>query len=403
MNIHDLRQAQKIFDKRKFKEEQRHLNKLRVQFVKDFSLKNLESLSIDDFVVGRGQYTFCYRLERELDRLGRILGSPAKRYGVFYFKETREYKHTKIWGKNYSEAFENIRRAIIDLIKAGEKNNIEALVSSKISPMFKGKILSTYFPERYLNIFSDEHLNHYLTFFGRDFDINNDAVYKRDALILFKNEDSVMRTWDNQTFAKFLYSEYPKAPVRNEDSIPELKGYESIIFPCAPEIEEIKLTIINKIGFAEKSRASKASKKNYERENKRMKELGDRGEDIVKAFEKDRLTKEGNPKLAKKVERVSLKSDSYGYDILSFNQDGTERHIEVKATQSKAGTTDFFLTINELNTAKEDGETYFVYIVYEILTDKPKVWALKNPFINNQHGIKIEPVNYRVKVFTEKI
>ena len=30
--------------------------------------------------------------------------------------------------------------------------------------MFKGKILSTYFPERYLNIFSEEHLDHYPDF-----------------------------------------------------------------------------------------------------------------------------------------------------------------------------------------------------------------------------------------------
>lgn len=401
MNIHDLRQAQKTFDIRSFTKDRKELYRLREEFVKDYSINRLKRLNIDDYVIGKGNNSFCYRIERELDNLGSIRGSTAKKFGIFYNKETGQYKPSpNRWGKNDMGAYQNIRSAIIDLIEAGQHENMDAIISNKISPMFKGKILSTYYPDRYLNIFSGEHLNYYLTFFGLDFADFDDPIEKREALISFKNQDPVMKKWDLDSFAYFLYSVYPKALGKENDNDPELKDYEPYVFPFSPTVEEVNLTIVSKEEAESDSASLKNTKIDYERENKKMKLLGDRGEEIVKAFEIERLKKAGKNKLAKKIERVSLLSDSYGYDILSFNEDGTQRHIEVKATQSKAGTTSFFLTANELNTAKEEGEAYYIYMVYEILTGNPKVWILKNPFHINTPGIKIEPINYRVKINT---
>jgi len=42
------------------------------------------------------------------------------------------------------------------LLEAGRANNLEAIRQIEISPMFKGKILFLYYPERYLNVFSEE-------------------------------------------------------------------------------------------------------------------------------------------------------------------------------------------------------------------------------------------------------
>lgn len=399
MNIHDLRQAQKTFDIKKFKADRMAQYRLRQKFVNDYNVSSLKKLKLDDFVVGKGnQSSFCYRLERELDNLGSIRGSAAPKFGVYYNKDSGRYKNTKKWGENYKEAYKNIRSAIIDLIEAGQRADMGAIINNEISPMFKGKILATYYPDRYLNIFSGEHLNHYLTFFGLDFDDFDDPIEQRVALISFKNQDPIMKKWDLDSFAYFLYAVYPKAPGKEYDNDPILTDYEPFVFPFSPTVEEVNLTIISKEEGEADSPKSKHGKIDYERDNKKMKLLGDRGEDIVKDFEIDRLKKAGKNKLAKKVERVSLKSDSYGYDILSFNEDGTERHIEVKATQSKVGTVNFFLTANELNTAKEEGEKYYIYIVYEISTKNPKVWILKNPFNSESPGIKIVPVNFRVKI-----
>ncbi|NLB64607.1 MAG: DUF3883 domain-containing protein [Fibrobacter sp.] len=117
-------------------------------------------------------------------------------------------------------------------------------------------------------------------------------------------------------------------------------------------------------------------------------------------LEKSRLAKAGRNDLANKVERVSLTSDSYGYDIASFDEDGTERYIEVKATRSNVGVANFFFTANELRTAQET-KNYYIYMVYLVTTEEPKVWAIKNPFNpENENAIKT-PINYRVTINAE--
>lgn len=114
-------------------------------------------------------------------------------------------------------------------------------------------------------------------------------------------------------------------------------------------------------------------------------------------LEKSRLSKAGRNDLANKIERVSLTSDSYGYDIISFDDDGTKRYIEVKATRSNVGVANFFFTANELRAAQET-KNYYNYMVYEVTTDEPKVWAIKNPFNpENENAIKT-PINYRITI-----
>jgi hypothetical protein len=87
--------------------------------------------------------------------------------------------------------------------------------------------------------------------------------------------------------------------------------------------------------------------RDYEREARRFKLFGDRGEKIVIDMEKARLKAAGKDELSNKVEKA--KDDSDGFDIHSFEVDGRDKKIEVKATQARVGNVQFFLTANELN------------------------------------------------------
>ena len=406
MNLHDFRQAQANSSVTDAIEGRKQLNKLRAEFVKDFSLKHIAEMKIDEYVIGKGNETFCYRIERELDGLGRILGATAIKFGVYYgvAKGDDEYKYRhseKIWGSNHKIAFQNIRKALEELIVAGKNGDIETIVNSKLSTMFKGKILSTYYPERYLNIFSEDHLNYYITFFGLDSEdiIQSDPIQKREVLLAFKNKDKVMKSWPADVFSNFLYFTYPTWPYKKQkEENTEVKEYKQPEFPPAPKIEQIEQTILSPIFEHSESLSIKKSKPDYEKEQRLLKQLGDRGEEIVKRFEIERLQALGLHKQADKVERVSLQSDAYGYDILSFNDDKSERYIEVKATRAKPGTASFFLTLNELNTAKEKQENYYIYMVYDILSPNPKIWIIPNPFSPVNENVLMEPVNYRVTI-----
>lgn len=407
MNIHDLRQAQADFTKRidDILEGRKSFYKKRDAFTRHFSSKKIALLGIDEYVIGKGEHTFCRKIERDLDGLGRIIGATAFKFGVYFGKTESDpnfiYRNTKIWGDNPFEAHGNITQAILKLIEDGRKEDIQAIVKSKISPMFKGKILSTYYPERYLNVFSNDHLKYFLKSFDLDTrnSLNADPVVKREILLDFKNNDPVMRNWSADMFMIFLYEYYPKRPTEKQTvEIDLLEGYYNPDFPENPVASEIALNILPFIAPSPRAtNSNNNSKPDYEKINRLNKKLGDRGEKIVKDFEVKRLENLNKHDLAELVDRVSLKSDNLGFDILSFEEDGAERYIEVKATRSTVGDANFFLTINELKTAQEK-ENYYIYLVYEILSKEPKIWIINNPFNPENKNVNLEPINFKVSI-----
>jgi hypothetical protein len=373
-------------------------------------------MNINDYVAGidlpENGFNFCYTIERQLDGLGRIIGATAFKFGVYFGRtkndETYEYRFAEKYGNSYIEAFDNVKEAIIKLLIAGENETLDRIAENILSPMFKGKILSTYYPDRYLNIFSGDHLNYFLTQLDLDTEklISSDPVYKREALIEFKNQDNVMRNWSLDLFSNFVYSEYPGRPPKldqsSEDTADTFKDYRTPSFPPNPSPEFIELSILPSHNSTTKDRKTQGTKKrrlDYEKEAKNQKKLGDRGEKIVKDLEEKRLKQAGRNDLADNIERVSLKSDTYGYDILSFETTGEKRLIEVKATRSNVGTVNFFFTVNEFQTALEN-KNYFIYIVFNVTSELPKVWAIKNPFNPKNKYAIMTPINFRVTINT---
>ncbi len=226
MENNNLQKARDQFDKRKDEvlKSRKELYQLRSSFVNYFTKSKIENMQIDDYVAGvklpETGFNFCYGLERQLDGLGRIIGATAFKFGVYYGRiksdNNCKYRSAKKFGNSYQEAFSNVRYAILKLLNQDNRKDIDEIVNNPLSPMLKGKILSTYFPEKYLNIFSNDHLTYYLSHLNLATDslIKSDPVYKREELIAFKNKDSVMKNWSVDLFAVFLWSEYPGHPLQ---------------------------------------------------------------------------------------------------------------------------------------------------------------------------------------------
>lgn len=419
MNLQDLRQAQARYLKRidRVIEGRDNLHEIRSEFIKYFKYNDIRTMDVDEYVLGKtvpkDSYNFCYTLERELDGLGRIIGANAFKFGVYYGKTKSdpqiEYRFAKKFGNNDIVAFENVRTKILELLDAGAAGDLAAIANNKISPMFKGKILSTYYPDIYLNVFSPEHLNYFLVKLDLDTEwlIRADAVYKRNALVEFKNLDPIMGDWSVDIFSDFLYTEYPGRPITNgnvQQKTSILEDYEDPEFPPNPTASFIELNTIASTeakGTAPVSGKKEKGKKNYEKEARKLRKLGDRGEKIVMDLEAKRLRDGNREDLIEGIDRVSLKSDSYGYDILSFELDGRERYIEVKATTAKVGNANFFLSANELREA-EESDNYFIYMVYDVTSGYPKVWPIRNPFKSKNQSVKKTPVSYYININTSR-
>src|SRR5690606_19037395 len=90
----------------------------------------------------------------------------------------------------------------------------------------------------------------------------------------------------------------------------------------------------------------------------RNRALGKQGEELVLKHERIRLTAAGRDDLARKLEWTSeVHGDGAGYDIRSFNPDGTDRLVEVKTTNG-AALTPFFLSENERAFSNERPEAF---------------------------------------------
>lgn len=68
-----------------------------------------------------------------------------------------------------------------------------------------------------------------------------------------------------------------------------------------------------------------------------LERIGLRGESFVLDQEQQRLRSAGRPDLAERVEWVARSGSEDGFDISSFHDDGTPRHIEVKTTMRRRG------------------------------------------------------------------
>lgn len=124
---------------------------------------------------------------------------------------------------------------------------------------------------------------------------------------------------------------------------------------------------------------------------KEQKDLGDDGEELVKQFEINYLKAKDFNNLAAKVE---IMKDGVGYDILSFNIDGSKKYIEVKTTTSNKFTP-FFLSDNEFDFMKLNIGKYSIYRVFNYNTDYnfAEFYEIKG---NIDIQLLMKPTNYKV-------
>lgn len=109
----------------------------------------------------------------------------------------------------------------------------------------------------------------------------------------------------------------------------------------------------------------KPRKTNWLKREQSNRSLGEQGEEVVIQYERWRLIQAGKENLAEQVEWISKdQGDGAGFDILSRNDNGSDRYIEVKTT--KLGeTTPFYFTRNELAFSQENATAFFLYRLFK--------------------------------------
>jgi hypothetical protein len=155
-------------------------------FIKSFPIKDLKKLSLETYVVGFRSPTFCNFVESKTRYWASIQGGTAFKFGVYFGKvksdEGNKYRFTDKFGKTASSALEAVKVALLELVGEGGRDNpsFEVIDKNQLSPMFKAKILSLYFPDRFLAVCSPEHLDEMARELGFPEDLPSRLLKKRD-------------------------------------------------------------------------------------------------------------------------------------------------------------------------------------------------------------------------------
>ncbi len=124
------------------------------EFVTAFPIVNIPNLTLNTYSLGRGsQDSFCYWLEKKLGSLGRFSPGLAGTtvYGVYYSQEQNAYVSTD---KTPQQKIDDIKAALNTLLTTQDYTAAATIFRKS----FVLKILSTYFPNDYFPIFSQNHL-----------------------------------------------------------------------------------------------------------------------------------------------------------------------------------------------------------------------------------------------------
>ena len=120
-------------------------------------------------------------------------------------------------------------------------------------------------------------------------------------------------------------------------------------------------------------------------------ELGLRGELTVLKAECHRLISAGRIDLAERIVHVSvIEGDGAGYDIRSYDLDGSEIWIEVKTTNGGEATP-FFITRNELKCSEREPDRFQLHRIFNYSGDR-RTYVLKGSLRSH---CRLEPTEYR--------
>ncbi len=136
---------------------------------------------------------------------------------------------------------------------------------------------------------------------------------------------------------------------------------------------------------------------NFADKDARNRQLGLLGERLVLQNEIEKLVDAGRSDLAESIIHVSVvEGDGAGYDIRSFNNDGSVAHIEVKATKGSIRTP-FFISANELAFAKAHPASFRLVRVFDF-DAKTMSGSFYEVCGDVSTELNLEPISYKVRV-----
>lgn len=230
----------------------------RISFVSKFPLDKIKDLSIDQYVQGTDENSFCYWLEFKKILFG-IGGGNASKFGVYKAKDGNYYTS---YGKNKKQLTGQELETFFLKIKSGISQALEFTANDQIDKikiidiplwnMVLQKILSIYYPDKFITIGASD----VLIECARDIKLNGVELKAENSIeINFECKKALSslpeyKDWSYEEIGTFIWETYLDDSKRDyyilgskygtnndEDIFPEMLASESIAIGFASNID----------------------------------------------------------------------------------------------------------------------------------------------------------------------
>lgn len=205
-------------------------DKLYNDFLEEFPIERLENLSLEEYTNLEKSNSFCYWLESRTENLGSIWGAFSDKFGIYRCKSERKggkkfisdgvYAWHKSYGNNAQEAFENVRKKILQVAicaKNGEFDKIDDI--ELLWPLYKWKIAFLYSNKKLLPMYQEKGLKWIAKKQG--FELNSKTkISQIQAFLMSKKGDSDVFSYAKSLWDEWLGSdEYKKSKGTNDEGL----------------------------------------------------------------------------------------------------------------------------------------------------------------------------------------
>lgn len=230
----------------------------RLSFVSKFPLDKIKDLSIDEYVQGTDENSFCYWLEFKKILFG-IGGGNASKFGVYKAKDGNYYtsygKNKKqLTGQELENFFINIKSGISQALEYTSNDQIDKIKTIDIPlwNMVLQKILSIYYPDKFITIGASD----VLIECARDIKLNGVELKAENSIEINHECKKALsslpeyKDWSYEKIGSFIWETYLDDSKRDyyilgskygnnndEDIFPEMLAREAIAIGFASNID----------------------------------------------------------------------------------------------------------------------------------------------------------------------
>lgn len=139
------------------------LKELLDEFLNRWTIKNIQNLTLQEYVGLKNKDTFCQWVETKTRMLGSIKGMTSIKFGIYERKdETKrpqnyendnQYSWLKVYGDEREKVFEDIKHSVIKIIQFSEVGKFAEIDNILLPDLFKWKIAFLYSNERLIPIY----------------------------------------------------------------------------------------------------------------------------------------------------------------------------------------------------------------------------------------------------------